>query len=208
MTYTNDVIGTDELSRTITRTQLDNTSGAVPRLRLLSEIVGPLQPYLQDCLRLAEVQHNNLEFYRKQTEDLRTAIIAIVKNEIGQTVERELDQRSDSLVTMDEVRDCISDELVEHIHHNRRFRNEIVELCSESISTSDIKEDIQSDIERDLEDKVNDLISGYDFGDILDDHTRDIDEKIVKRLVDEISDDPKHPLIDAIASALAARLTK
>lgn len=208
MTYTNDIIGTDELSRPITRTQLDNTSGAVPRIKLLSEIVGPLQPYLQDCLRLAEVQHNSLEFYRKQTEDLRTAIIAIVKNEIGQTVERELEQRSDSLVTMDEVRDCISDELVEHIHHNRRFRNEIVELCSGSISTSDIKEDIQSDIERDLEDKVNDLIAGYDFGDMLDDHTRDIDEKIVKRLVDEISDDPKHPLIDAIASALAARLTK
>lgn len=208
MTYSNDIIGTDELSRPITRTQLDNTSGAVPRIKLLSEIVGPLQPYLQDCLRLAEIQHNNLEFYRKQTEDLRTAIIAIVKNEIGQTVERELEQRSDSLVTMDEVRDCISDELVEHIHHNRKFRNEIVELCSESIDISDIKDDVRSDIERDLSDKISDGIADYDFGDILDDHTRDIDAKIVKRLVDEISDDPKHPLIDAIAVALAARLTK
>lgn len=206
MTYSNDILGTDELSRPITRTQLDNTSGAVPRIKLLSEIVGPLQPYLQDCLRLAEVQHNSLEFYRKQTEDLRTAIIAIVKHEINNTVERELDRRSDSLVTMDEVRDCISDELCEHIHSNRKFRNEISELCSESIDTEDIKNDIQSDIERDLSDKISDGIADYDFGDILDDHTRDIDAKIVKRLVDEISDDSSHPLVNAIAEALALRL--
>lgn len=204
---TNDILGTDDLSRPITRTQLNNTSGAVPRIKLLSEIVGPLQPYLQDCLRLAEIQHNNLEFYRKQTEDLRTAIIAIVKNEITHTVERELDQRSDSLVTMDEVRDCISDELCEHIHSNRRFRNEIVEICSESIDTADIKDDVRSDIERELDDKISDGIAGYDFGDILDDHTRDIDEKIVKRLVDEISDDSSHPLVNAIAQAIALRLS-
>lgn len=206
MTYTNDLIGTDELSRPITRTQLDNTSGAVPRIKLLSEIVGPLQPYLQDCLRLAEIQHNNLEFYRKQIEDLRTALLAIVKHEISNAVDGELDRRSDSLVTMDEVRDCISDELCEHIHSNRKFRNEITEICSESIDTEDIKNDIQSDIERDLDEKIEDAISNFDFGDILDDHTRTIDAGVTKRLVDEISDDSSHPLVNAIAEALALRL--
>lgn len=203
---TNDILGTDELSRPITRTQLNDTDHPVSRLKLLAEIVGPLQPYLQNISERIQIQEKNLEFYRKQTEDLRTAIIAIVKHEINNMVERELDRRSDSLVTMDEVRDCISDELCEHIHSNRKFRNEISELCSESIDTEDIKNDIQSDIERDLDDKISDSIAGFDFGDTLDDHTRDIDEKIVKRLVDEISDDSSHPLVNAIAEALALRL--
>lgn len=204
MTYTNDIIGTDELSRPITRTQLDNTSGAVPRIKLLSEIVGPLQPYLQDCFRLAEVQHNSLEFYRKKTNDLQSALSALLKHDIEAAVDNVFDNRSDSWIHTDNL----TDSMVGELQSSRRVRAEIIEMISENVDTGDIRDDIKSDIERDLDDKITDAISDHDFGDILDDHTRDIDSKIVKRLVDEISDDPNHPLVNAIAQAIGARLCK
>ena len=204
MTTTQDILGTDELSRPITRSQMLGTDGAVPRLRLLSEIVGPLQPFLQDILRLTEIQQKNVEYYRNQNHNLSKALNDLLKADIEAKIESEFDRRSDSWIHGDNIGDSILDEIM----GSRRIRAEIQEIAANCIDTSDIKDDIQSDIERDLGDKISDAISDHDFGDILDDHTRDIDEKIVKRLVDEISDDPKHPLIDAIASALAARLTK
>lgn len=203
-TNTNDILGTDELSRPITRAQMLGTDGAVPRLRLLSEIVGPLQPFLQDILRLAEVQANNVEYYRNQNQNLRKALVDLLKADIEAKIEHEFDRRSDSWIHGDNLADSMLDEIM----GSRRIRAEISEIAANCIDTGDIKSDIQSDIERDLEDKVNDFIAGYDFGDMLDDHTRDIDDKIVKRLVDEISDDPNHPLVNAIAQAIGARLCK
>jgi hypothetical protein len=203
-TNTNDILGTDELSRSITRAQMLGTDGAVPRLKLLAEIVGPLQPYLQDILRLTEIQQNNLEHYRKQTNDLQSALSALLKHDIEAAVEHEIDRRSDSFIHEDNL----TDSMVGELQSSRRVRAEIIEMISENVDTGDIRDDIKSDIERDLEDKISDGISVFDFGDILDDHTRDIDDKIVKRLVDEISDDHNHPLVNAIARALAARLCK
>jgi len=204
MTYTNDIIGTDELSRPITRAQMLGTDGAVPRIKLLSEIVGPLQPYLQDILRLAEIQHNNLDHYRKKTNALQSALSDLIKPDIEAAVEHELDRRSDSWIHTDNL----TDSMVGELQSSRRVRAEIIEMISENVDTGDIRDDIKSDIERDLEDKITDAINDHDFGDILDDHTRDIDDKIVKRLVDEISDDPNHPLVNAIAQAIGARLCK
>lgn len=201
-TNTNDILGTDELSRPITRAQMLGTDGAVPRLRLLSEIVGPLQPFLQDILRLTEIQQKNVEYYQNQNQNLRKALVDLLKADIEAKIESEFDRRSDSWIHSDNIGDSILDEIMS----NRRIRAEISEIAANCIDTGDIKSDIQSDIKRDLEYKISDGIADYDFGDMLDDHTRDIDEKIVKRLVDEISDDSSHPLVNAIAEALALRL--
>ena len=203
-TNTNDILGTDELSRSITRAQMLGTDGAVPRLKLLAEIVGPLQPYLQDILRLTEIQAHNLEHYRKQTTDLQSALSALLKHDIEAAVEHEIDRRSDSFIHEDNIADAIREEIMS----NRRVRAEIEEVASNCIDTADIKDDVKSDIERDLDEKITDAISDHDFSDILDDHTRDVDDKIVKRLVDEISDDPNHPLVNAITQAIGARLCK
>ena len=200
----NNILGTDELSRPITRDQLFNTDGFIPRLRLLAEIVGPFQIYLQDIHRLAEVQQKNVEYYRKQTTDLQSALSALLKNDIEAAVEHEIDRRSDSWIHSDNI----ADHLMNEITSGRRIRAEISEIASESIDVGDIKCDVKSDIERDLDEKITDAINDFDFGDILDDHTRDVDEKMFNRLVDEISDDANHPLVNAIARALAARLTK
>lgn len=206
MTSNTDILGTDELARPITVKQMNDTDGLIPRLKLISEIISPTQRYVQDCLRLAECQAHNLEHYRKQAIDVRNSLLALLKSDINNLISDELDRRSDSLVTMDEVRDCLSDELVDHIQNNRRFRTEVSEIASSCIDTSDIKEDIQSEIERDLSDKISDAIDDHDFGDILDDHTRDLDEKIVNRLASEIEDDSSHSLVNAIARAIALRL--
>jgi hypothetical protein len=200
----NDILGTDELSRPITRDQLFRTDGHVERLKLLSEIVGPFQIYLQDIHRLTEVQQKNVEYYRKKTNDLQSALSDLIKPDIEAAVENEMDRRSDSFIHEDNI----TDHLMTEITTSRRIRAEISEIASESIDVGDIKCDVKSDIERDLDEKITDAINDFDFGDILDDHTRDIDDKIVKRLVDEIDDDQNHPLVNAIARALAARLTK
>jgi disulfide oxidoreductase YuzD len=207
MTNDTTILGIDELSRPITVKQMNETDGLIPRLKLISEIPSPTQRYVQDCLRLAELQAHNLEHSRKQVTDVRTALVHLLKSDINNHIQSELDSRSDSLVTMHEVRDCIYDELADHIKNNRRFRTEVSEIAASCIDTSGIKEDIQSDIERDLSDKISDAINDHDFGDILDDHTRDIDAKIVERIASEIEDDSSHPLVNAIARAIALRLS-
>lgn len=204
MTNTNDILGTDELSRSITRAQVLGTDGHVAQLKLLAEIVGPLQPYLQDILRRTEVQENNVNYYRKKVTDLESSLSALLKPELEALIDYVFDNRSDSWIHTDNLTDSMVDEL----QSSRRVRAEIIEMIHENIDTGDIKDDIKSDIERDLEDKVNDLIAGFDFGDILDDHTGDVDSKIVKRLADEISDDHNHPLVNAILNALVVRIGK
>jgi hypothetical protein len=206
MNHDTDILGTDELGRPITVKKMNETDGLVPRLSLISEIPTPTHRYLQDCLRLAETQTDSLAHHRKQANDVCTSLTALLKHDINNLIGVELDRRSSTLVTMDEVRDCISGELVDNIHNNRRFRSEVSEIVESCIDPGELKEDIQSDIERDLNDRISDVIDGYDFGDILDDHTRDLDEKIVKRLASEIEDDANHPLVNAILNALVVRI--
>lgn len=214
-------LGNDELSRPVTSDAISSAPVLKAKLALLASIVGPQQRHLEDCLRLATIQTENLDHYRKQCDTLRTALSDMVRPEIRVLIEKAFDERADSLVTMDEVRDEItdtlrsktadflhSDNLAEHIadeiNSSRRIRAEIEDIVDNHIDIDDIRSDIERDL--DIDDKIQTAIDNFDFGDILDDHTRDIDEKIVKRLVDEITDDSKHPLVNAVLNALVLRI--
>ena len=196
------ILGNNELSMPVTSEQIDNASGIRERLTLLASIVGPLQPYLQQCLRNAEIERTSLDHYKKQVEDLRSSLAAMLRSEIRNTVQTELDQRVDSFLHEDNL----TERMIDEISNSRRLRSEIEEVASNALDLDDLKDDVKSDIERDLDDKIEDAISNFDFGDILDDHARTIDAGTTKRLAEEIGDDPNHPLVNAIVSALVLRL--
>lgn len=194
--------GYNELSMPVTSEQIDNASGLRERLTLLASIVGPLQPHLQQCIRSAELERTSLDHYKKQVEDLRSSLAAMLRCEIRNTVQTELDQRVDSFIHEDNL----TERMIDEISNSRRIRSEIGEVASLALDLDDIKEDVKSDIERDLDDKIEDAISNFDFGDILDDHARTIDAGTTKRLAEEIGDDPNHPLVNAILNALVLRI--
>lgn len=196
------ILGNNELSMPVTSEQIDNASGIRERLTLLASIVGPLQPYLQQCLRNAEIERTSLDHYKKQVEDLRSSLAAMLRSEIRNTVQTELDQRVDSFLHEDNL----TERMIDEISNSRRLRSEIEEVASNALDLDDLKDDVKSDIERDLDDKIEDAISNFDFGDLLDDHARTIDAGTTKRLAEEIGDDPNHPLVNAIVSALVLRL--
>jgi light-regulated signal transduction histidine kinase (bacteriophytochrome) len=196
------IIGNNELSMPVTAAQIDDASGIRERLTLLASIVGPLQPHLQQCLRNVEIERASLDHYKRQVEDLRSSLAAVLRSEIRNTVQTELDQRVDSFIHEDNL----TERMIDEITNSRRIRSEIEEVATNAIDLDDFKDDIKSDIERELDDKIEDAISNFDFGDVLDDHARTIDAGTTKRLAEEIGDDPNHPLVNALLNALVLRI--
>lgn len=211
------ILGNNELSMPVTSEQLDDATSFKERLALLASIVGPLQPHLQQCLRSLDVQRESLDYHKKQVEDLRTSLMSVLRHEINNYITDKVDESCGSFISTDNITDTIMEEL----ENSRRIRSEIEEIASHAFDIDDLKHDITRDIERDLGDtieeaidsydldtKISDALASHDFGDILDDHTRDLDANIIKRLTAEISDDPHHPLVSAIVNALVLRFAR
>lgn len=215
------ILGVDDMARPVTRDHLDKAGTAIAKLRLLASIEGPVRHHLCDILTALEGSTLVADKYKKRCDSLSNALLDIVGAEFRMLVEDKLSDRLDDFITSDNIEEHILDS----ISSNRRVRAEIEATVGNNIDTGAIVDEVRSEVERNLDDRiegaindfdfdthisdaVTNILDDHDFGDMLDDHTRDIDEKIVKRLVDEIGDDPLHPLVNAIAAVLAARLTK
>ena len=188
-------LGNDELSRPVTDDAVRNARTLQAKLQLLASMPGPLQSHLSDCVRMSGTADETRSILTKQITDLRSSLVPILLPEIHDAL------REEYLLCKD-----LPSEMLDIMLDSRSVRSVISEVANDALDLGDFKDDIKSDIESDLDDKITEALNHFDFADILDDHTRDVDSKIVKRLADEISDDPKHPLVDAVLNALVLRI--